>query len=103
MKTKIILRSSFATIALSSLLLTACGGDKTASTSNAVADGTAVNDKAGMEKCMGIAKAGQNDCGTSQHACAAQAKTDGGAEEWVYLPTGTCNKIPGAKIKPKKA
>ena len=99
MNTKKTLRTSFATIALSSLLLTACGGDdKVASTSD-----TATNGKAGMEKCMGIAKAGQNDCGTSQHACSAQAKTDAGAEEWVYLPTGTCDKIPGAKIKPKKA
>ena len=103
MNTKTTLRTSFATIALSSLLLTACGGDKTASTSDTAADGMAMNGKAGMEKCMGIAKAGQNDCGTSQHACAAQAKTDGDAEEWVYLPTGTCDKIPGAKIKAKKA
>jgi len=100
MKTKNIMHSSFATLALSSLLLTACGSsDKTASAS----DGAAQNSKAGMEKCMGIAKAGQNDCGTSQHACAAQATKDAGAEEWLYLPKGTCDKIPGAKVKPKKA
>ena len=56
--------------------------------------------KPGMEKCMGIAKAGANDCGTSQHSCAGQASVDGDAEEWVYVPEGTCDKIVGGKIKP---
>jgi len=58
--------------------------------------------KPGMEKCMGISKAGKNDCGTSQHACAGMAKEDGNAEEWLYIPEGTCEKIPGGKIKPAK-
>lgn len=58
--------------------------------------------KPGMEKCMGISKAGKNDCGTSQHACAGMAKTDSMAEEWLYVPTGTCEKIPGGKVKAKK-
>jgi len=59
--------------------------------------------KPGMEKCMGISKAGKNDCGTSQHACAGMAKTDSMAEEWVYVPEGTCEKIAGGKVKKKKA
>jgi len=59
--------------------------------------------KPGMEKCMGVAAAGKNDCGTSQHACAAQAPTDSMAEEWVYVPTGTCGKLTGGKVKPAKA
>ena len=63
----------------------------------------ALANKPGMEKCMGVAKAGKNDCGTSQHACAAQAKTDGHAEEWVYVPEGTCEKIVGGKVKAKKS
>jgi len=58
--------------------------------------------KPGMEKCMGIAKAKMNDCGTSKHACAGQAATDGDAEEWVYVPEGTCEKIVGGKVKPAK-
>lgn len=58
--------------------------------------------KPGMEKCMGIAKAGMNDCGTSKHSCAGQAKKSGDAEEWVYVPTGTCEKIVGGKVKPSK-
>ena len=59
--------------------------------------------KPGMEKCTGISKAGKNDCGTSQHACAGMAKTDGEAEEWLYVPEGTCAKIPGGKVKVGKA
>ena len=59
--------------------------------------------KPGMEKCMGISKAGKNDCGTSQHACAGMAKEDGNPEEWLYVKVGTCEKIPGGVIKKKKS
>ena len=60
--------------------------------------------KEGMEKCGAIVKAGKNDCGTSKHACAGQAKVDGDKEEWVYVPVGTCDKIVnGTLIKPKKS
>ena len=60
--------------------------------------------KPGMEKCMGVAAAGKNDCGTSEHACAGMSKADGAAEEWVYVPTGSCEKLSGGKIKaPKKS
>ncbi len=59
--------------------------------------------KPGMEKCMGVAAAGKNDCGTSQHACAGMSKTDGQAEEWVYVPTGSCTKLANGKVKAKKA
>jgi len=65
--------------------------------------GNAVAAKEGMEKCAGIAKAGKNDCGTSKHACAGQAKTDGDKEEWVYVPKGTCEKIAGGNVKDEKA
>lgn len=54
--------------------------------------------KEGFEKCAGLVKAGKNDCGTSQHACAGQAKKDGDKEEWVYVPNGTCDKLVGAKV-----
>ena len=63
----------------------------------------AVAGKPGMEKCTGVAAAGKNDCGTSQHACAGMAKTDGEKEEWVYVPTGTCEKLAGGMIKGKKS
>jgi len=55
--------------------------------------------KPGFEKCQGIAKAGMNDCGTSKHSCAGQAASNGDAEEWVYVPEGTCSKIVGGKVK----
>lgn len=55
--------------------------------------------KKGFEKCLGVVKAGMNDCGTSKHACAGQSKADGAAEEWVYVPTGTCEKIVGGEVK----
>ena len=55
--------------------------------------------KPGFEKCAGVAKAGMNDCGTSVHACAGQAKADNDAEEWIYVPSGTCSKIAGGEIK----
>lgn len=59
------------------------------------------------EKCAGISKAGMNDCGSldGSHACAGQAKSDNSAQEWVYVPEGTCTKIVGgtvAKVKPAK-
>jgi uncharacterized membrane protein len=95
------------TLALSTLLLTACGSDDDkAKTDASATDSTAMESsmggKPGMEKCMGIVKTGQNDCGTSKHACAGQAKTDSDAEEWVYLPKGTCEKVPGGTVKPSK-
>ncbi len=66
------------------------------------ASGNALAGKPGFEKCQGIAKTGMNDCGTSKHSCAGQAKTDGDAEEWVYVPEGTCKKIVGGTIKQAK-
>ena len=47
------------------------------------------------EKCYGIAKAGQNDCGTARHTCAGKARKDNAAEDWKYVPKGTCEKVGG--------
>lgn len=58
----------------------------------------AAQDK-GKEKCYGIAKAGQNDCGTATHACAGLARKDNAPDEWKYVPKGTCTKL-GGKLKP---
>ena len=52
------------------------------------------------EKCYGIAKAGQNDCGTAAHTCAGQAKKDNAPDEWKYVPKGTCEKA-GGSTKPR--
>ena len=59
--------------------------------------------KDGMEKCLGVAKAGQNDCASANgsHACAGQSKTDNDPNEWKYVAKGTCEKM-GGKLAPAK-
>ena len=54
-------------------------------------------------KCYGIAKAGQNDCFGPANACGGTAKIDRQADSWVYLPAGTCKKIPGGSTGPAKS
>ena len=59
------------------------------------------------EKCLGVAKAGANDCGATDgsHGCAGQATKDADPKEWIYVPEGTCEKIVGGvvyKVKPVK-
>jgi uncharacterized membrane protein len=61
------------------------------------------NDAAAKEKCSGIVKAGQNDCGTAKHSCAGQAKTDNAADEWKFVPKGECEKMGGKVVADKKA
>lgn len=51
------------------------------------------------ERCHGIARAGHNDCGTSQHACAGRATRDAAGEEWISVPAGTCTRIAGGRLK----
>ena len=67
----------------------------------------AAQDK-GKEKCYGIAKAGQNDCGnlSGTHSCAGQSKVDAAVDEWKYVAAGTCKNMKGmsadeAKMKAK--
>ena len=54
--------------------------------------------KEGMEKCAGIVKAGMNDCAGNDHTCGGMSTEDGDANEWIYVPQGTCNKIVGARV-----
>ena len=58
-------------------------------------------DKADMEKCYGVVKAGKNDCAGPAHACAGQSKTDAGGKEFVTLPKGTCARLTGGSLTPK--
>ena len=50
------------------------------------------------DKCFGIAKAGQNDCGGkhAKHSCAGQSKTDMDKNDWKYVEKGSCEKMGGA-------
>ena len=57
----------------------------------------AAQDAGEKEKCYGISKAGQNDCGTAAHSCAGKAKKDNAPDDWKYVPKGTCEKVGGKK------
>ncbi|MBI1891532.1 MAG: DUF2282 domain-containing protein [Burkholderiales bacterium] len=54
------------------------------------------------EKCFGVAKAGQNDCASTNgsHSCAGQAKQDNSPNEWKYVAKGTCEKMGGKMSAP---
>ncbi|MEM1413604.1 MAG: DUF2282 domain-containing protein [Myxococcota bacterium] len=51
-----------------------------------------------IEKCAGIARAGQNDCGANGHDCAGHAERDNDPNEWVYVPQGVCGNIAGGRV-----
>lgn len=56
------------------------------------------------EKCYGINAAGKNDCASSNsHSCAGEAKRASDPASWIYVPTGTCQKIQGGSLTAKKA
>lgn len=65
------------------------------------ANASAQMDAAGkdQEKCYGVAKAGQNDCGTATHGCAGQAAADKDPAEWKFVAKGTCARA-GGKLAP---
>jgi uncharacterized membrane protein len=79
MNSKLILSSAIAGL----VALSAAGG------------AMAEEKKAEKEKCFGIAKKGQNDCGTAKHSCAGQAAADSVAEEWKFVAKGSCEKMGG--------
>ncbi|HUJ01108.1 MAG TPA: DUF2282 domain-containing protein [Usitatibacter sp.] len=53
-----------------------------------------------QEKCYGVAKAGQNDCGTARHSCAGMATRDRDPHDWKMVPEGTCRKMGGTLVEP---
>jgi uncharacterized membrane protein len=61
---------------------------------------SAADKKVEMEKCFGIAKAGQNDCASnkSAHSCAGQASKNNDPQDFVAVPKGTCNKIANGNL-----
>ena len=68
----------------------------------ALGSATAVAGDGTKEKCLGVAEAGKNDCGTKDHSCAGQAKTDKDPNEWKYVPKGECEKMGGKLPEEKK-
>ena len=65
--------------------------------SQALASGDASN----SERCYGVAKKGQNDCGNKHHMCGGQSKIDGQTDEWIYVPKGLCKKLAKGSLKSK--
>jgi uncharacterized membrane protein len=59
----------------------------------------------GKEKCYGVAKAGQNDCGnlSGTHSCAGQSAADNDTGEWKYVAKGTCKEMKGMTAQEAKA
>jgi len=50
------------------------------------------------EQCAGVIKAGKNDCATNSNACHGHVTSDANPEAWIYVPTGTCERIVGAHV-----
>ena len=66
-----------------------------------LAQAAPAQDPSDKEKCYGIAKKGQNDCGTATHTCAGKAKKDNAPDEWKYVAKGTCEQAGGTTQAPK--
>lgn len=60
-------------------------------------------DKKNMEKCWGVAKAGQNDCGSNAtaHSCAGQSTKDYDPNDFKTVKAGTCVKMGGSLVQGK--
>lgn len=60
-------------------------------------------DKKNMEKCWGVAKAGQNDCGSNAtaHSCAGQSTKDYDPNDFKAVKAGTCVKMGGSLVQGK--
>jgi uncharacterized membrane protein len=55
------------------------------------------------EKCYGVVKAGKNDCQTANSSCAGTSKRDNQGDAWIYVPAGSCTRIVGGSLEPKKS
>jgi uncharacterized membrane protein len=51
-----------------------------------------------QEKCWGVAKAGQNDCGSDKtaHSCAGESKADYSVNDFKAVKAGTCIQMGGS-------
>ena len=56
---------------------------------------------ASMDKCFGVAKAGQNDCSglSGLHSCKGTATTSYDPGDFKVVPTGTCTKMGGMSMQ----
>ena len=65
------------------------------------AAGTAQAQDKGQEKCWGVSKAGQNDCGSNKtaHSCAGQSKADYDPNDFKVVKAGTCTQMGGTLVQ----
>jgi uncharacterized membrane protein len=66
----------------------------------AAAGAAQAGDKAGMEKCYGVALAGQNDCAAGPGTtCEGTSTVNYQGNAWKLVPAGTCESIelPGGR------
>lgn len=53
-----------------------------------------------MEKCYGVAKAGQNDCAAGEGTtCQGTSTVDGQKNAWILVPAGLCEKLVGGSLE----
>jgi uncharacterized membrane protein len=59
---------------------------------------TALAQSKNQEKCWGVAKAGQNDCGSNKtaHSCAGHSKMDYDPNDFKVVKSGTCLTMGGS-------
>ena len=81
----------------SPLIATAISGLMILGASGAASQAAAAD----METCYGVVKAGKNDCQTANSSCAGTSKTDNQADAWLFVPSGTCEKLTGGSLEPK--
>jgi len=51
-----------------------------------------------MERCYGVAAAGENDCANAAgtHSCAGQSSEDYHGGDWKLVPAGSCEEMGGS-------
>ena len=65
--------------------------------------GNALAQNKDQEKCWGVSKAGQNDCGSNAtaHSCAGQSKMNYDPNDFQTVKNGTCEKMGGSLVQGK--
>ena len=60
--------------------------------------GAFAQDKVKQDKCWGVSKVGQNDCGSNKtaHSCAGQSKADYDVNDFKMVKAGTCVQMGGS-------
>jgi len=93
-------QSTRISVLVASAVAATLGGAVLANAAGPVAEPTSFK----SEKCYGVAVAGMNDCAsTSSHSCGGLAKMTGDPQSWIFVPAGTCAKITGGSLTPKKS